>query len=211
MTTGTANRLRIEPQPQFAKILKVDDSYASPESQSATARINGRFDRLVVQSGTNAAPGVVLRLCILGAVSIGGAVLVVTENFLWTALGLALGACLPMYALLIARARRVRSIERQIPMMLEGLEHSARNGRGLAQCLEISAEETPAPLGEEMQRGVRRMRMGIGVEAAFEDLLERTGSSHIATFVSALAEQDRTGCDLVDHLERLKNRLSTCI
>jgi tight adherence protein B len=207
MTTGPANRLRIEPQPQFAKILKVDDSYAPPDSGTAAARINGRFDRLVVQSGTSAAPGVVLRFCVLGAITIGGAVFVVTENLLGTALGLAIGAFLPIYALLIARARRVRRVERQIPSLIEGLEHSARQGRGLAQCLEISAAETPAPLGEEMQRGVRRMRMGIGVEAAFEDLPERTGSTQIATLVSALAEHDRTGCDLIDHLERLKNRL----
>lgn len=209
MTTGPANRLRIEPQPQFAKILKVDDSYAPPDSTSAAARINGRFDRLVVQSGTSAAPGVVLRLCVLGAVTIGGAAFVVTENLLWTALGLAIGAFLPIYWLLIARARRVRKVERQIPELIEGLEHAARHGRGLAQSLEMSAAETPAPLGVEIQRAVRRMRMGIGVEAAFEDLPERTGSTQISTLVSALAEHDRSGCDLIDHLERLKSRLAT--
>ncbi len=35
MTTGTANRLRIEPRPEFAKILRVEESYATPEGDSA--------------------------------------------------------------------------------------------------------------------------------------------------------------------------------
>jgi tight adherence protein B len=211
MTTGPANRLRIEPQPQFAKILRVEEAYASPDSATAAARINGRFDRLVIQSGTSAAASVVLRLCILGGVALGGTVFVVTENLLWTAIGLALGAFLPVYVLLVARARRVRKLDRQIPVLIDGLEHAARNGRGLAQCLEIVATETPAPLGDEIGRGVRRMRMGIGIEAAFADVPERTGSPQIATVVSALAEHDRTGCDLVDQLERLRNRLGSAV
>jgi Flp pilus assembly protein TadB len=211
MTTGASNRLRIEPQPQFAKILRVEDAYETPGSGASAARINGRFDRLVVQSGTTATPGVVLRFCILGGVTVGGTVFVVTDNLLWTAIGLALGAFLPVYVLLVARARRRRKLDRQIPVLIEGLEHVARNGRGLSQCLEIAAAETPAPLSDEIGRGVRRMRMGIGIEAAFEDLPIRTGSTQIAILVAALAEHDRTGCDLIDLLERLKNRLAACV
>jgi tight adherence protein B len=211
MTTGASNRLRIEPQPQFAKILRVEDGFESSGSKTTAARINGRFDRLVVQSGTTASASVVLRFCILGAVTVGGSVFVVTENLLWTAVGLALGAFLPVYVLLVARARRRRKLDRQIPALIEGLEHAARNGRGLSQSLEIAAAETPAPLSDEIGRGVRRMRMGIGIEAAFEDLPLRTGSMQIALFVAALAEHDRTSCDLIDLLERLKNRLSPCL
>lgn len=211
MTTGTANRQQIEPQPQFAKILRVDDSYASPDSAKAVPGINGRFDRLVMQSGTNVAPGVILRFCILGAVTVGGSVFVVTDNLLWTAFGLAIGAFLPIYALLVARARRRRKLDRQIPLFVDGLEHAARNGRGLAQCLEVTATETPAPLCEEIERGVRRMRMGIGIEAAFEGVPQRTGSAQTAILVGALAEHDRTGCDLIDLLERLKNQLANCV
>ncbi len=58
MSSGTANRSRIEPRPEFAKIVRIDDSYARPDSVSTAAQINGRFDRLMIQSGTSTAPGV---------------------------------------------------------------------------------------------------------------------------------------------------------
>jgi tight adherence protein B len=208
MTSGTVNRLRIEPRPEFAKILRVEKSYATPEEGATAARINGHFDRLIVQSGTEAAPGVVLRLCILGGVACGGTLFVATENLLGTAVALAAGAFLPIAALLVARARRQRKMLRQLPALIDGLAQAARAGRGLGSALESAAADTPAPLADEIGMAVRRLRMGIGIEAAFEDLPERTGLASMQVFVAALAAHDQTGCDLVATLDRVAKRIA---
>ncbi len=208
MTTGTVNRLRIEPRPEFAKILRVKESYATEEGSTAAARINGRFDRLIVQSGTEAAPGVILRLCILGGVAGGGTVFVATQNLLGTAVALAAGAFLPIAALLVVRARRQRTMRRQLPALVDGLAQAARAGRGLASGLESAVADTPAPLADEIGMAVRRLRMGIGIEAAFEDLPERTGLASMQVFVAALAAHDQTGCDLVATLDRVAKRVA---
>jgi len=200
---GTVNRLRIEPRPEFAKIVHVAESYAAPDGYTFATRINGRFDRLIVQSGTHLAPGVVLRLCILGAIACGGSVFVAQENLLATAVAVAAGALLPIAALLIVRARRQQRMLRQMPAMIAALARAARAGRSLANGLELAAAETPSPLGDEIGRAVRRLGMGVGIEAAIEDLPERTGLACMDVFVSALAAHDRTGCDLVSLLDRL--------
>ncbi len=161
-----------------------------------------------MQSGTGAAPEVILRLCILAAVACGGSLFVVTANLLGTAVAVAGGALLPIASLLLVRARRQRKMRRQMPALIDGLAHAARAGRGLANVLELAAADTPAPLADEIGLAVRRLRMGVGIEAAFEDLPERTGLASMQVFVAALAAHDRTGCDLVASLDRVEKRIA---
>src|ERR1700722_2503077 len=202
MSTGTANRSRIEPRPEFAKIIRIDDSYAAPGSESSAAQINGRFDRLIIQSGTSTAPAVVLRLCLLAGIACGGTIFVATENLLATAAGLGVGVLLPITALAWMRMQRQRTLRRQLPVLIDGLLQAARRGRGLAVGLDAAIVDTPAPLADEIGLAVRRLRMGVDVEAAFADLPARTGVPAISALVTALAHHDRTGCDLVPLLER---------
>jgi Flp pilus assembly protein TadB len=208
MSFGTANRSRIEPRPEFAKIVRIDDSYAAPDSVSTAAQINGRFDRLIIQSGTSTAPGVVLRLCMLAGITCGGTIFVATENLLGTAAGLAVGALLPITALASMRMQRQRILRRQLSVLNDGLLEAARQGRGLAVGLESAAADIPAPLADEIGLALRRLRMGVDVAAAFADLPDRTGLPAMSVLVTALAHHDRTGCDLVPLLERTAKRIS---
>jgi tight adherence protein B len=208
MTTGTVNRSRIEPRPEFAKIVRIDESYTVPGSASAGALINGWFDSLIVQSGTAAAPAVILQLCILGAVACGGTVFVATNNLLATAVCVAIGALGPIATLAVTRWRRQRTIRRQLPVLIAGLTQAARQGRGLAAGLEAAAADRLAPLSDEIGMVLRRLRMGIDVEAAFEGLVQRTGVPALNVLVSALALHDRTGADLEPLLERAARRIA---
>lgn len=185
MSSGTANRSRIEPRPEFAKIVRIDDSYAAPDSVSTAAQINGRFDRLIIQSGTSTAPGVVLRLCLLAGITCGGTIFVATENLLGTAAGLAIGAILPITALAWMRMQRQRTLQRQLPVLIDGLLQATRQGRGLAVGLETASADTPAPLADEIGLAVRRLRMGVDVETAFADVAERTGLPAMSVLVTA--------------------------
>jgi tight adherence protein B len=208
MSSGTANRSRIEPRPEYAKIVRIDDSYAAPGSVSTAAQINGRFDRLILQSGTSTAPGVVLRLCLLAGITCGGTIFVATENLLGTAAGLAIGALLPITALAWMRMERQRTLRRQLPVLIDGLLQAARRGRGLAVGLDAAAADTPTPLADEIGLALRRLRMGVDVETAFADLPERTGLPAMSVLVTAFALHDRTGCDLVPLLERTAKRIA---
>jgi Flp pilus assembly protein TadB len=134
-------------------------------------------------------------------------VFVATENLLWTAVALALGMLIPLAALFVARARRQRKMEGQVSAFIAGLAGAAREGRGLAHGLELTAADTLAPLGDAIGPAVQRMRMGIGVEAAIEDLPARTGLASMQALVTALTAHDRTGCDLVALLDRLATRI----
>jgi tight adherence protein B len=204
---STIQRPPIEPRPEFANILKLEETYATGERDSAADRINRRFDRMMRQSGVSTAPGVVLRLCILGAITLSGTAFLLWENFLLTAVAAEVGALLPIGALMLLRARRQSKLRNQMPSMLDAFARVARGGYSWPRCLEIVAADTPAPLGVEIRQAVRRWEMGLGVDGALGELPERTSLPSMGMFVATLNIHDRVGGDLETALDNLAKRI----
>jgi tight adherence protein B len=207
MAANAAQYAPITPQPGFADILRESVAYGTNEGDSTGEKINGWFDRLMVQSGMNVAPAVLLLLCIASAVAVGGLAFVVQENLFSTALAALIGGGLPVALALVARRRRQKTILRQMPNMIGELARAARAGRSLPQCLHMVAEDTPAPLGEELRLCDQRLQMGISLPEAIEPLPERTGVMTLKVLVTALAVHHQTGGNLVEVLERLQRTI----
>ncbi|MBX3441686.1 MAG: type II secretion system F family protein [Planctomyces sp.] len=193
----------VETRPEFAGILKPQETYAVAEREDLGNRINGWFDRLMVQSGFGLSAASVLMLCAVCGVLAGGLAFVIQESLLTTGLAAGLGAIGPVIAMLIARTRRQSQMMRQMPPMLEELARAARTGRSLERCLQQVSEDTPAPLGAELQLCTRRLALGMPVDAAFSEFSDRTGLVSSRVFVTALTVHRQTGGDLVRVLERL--------
>lgn len=204
MSTQSLPYPRIQPRPEFAGILKVDESFATqPDSDAASERINGWFDRLMLQSGLNASPAVLLMLCVVSAVAFGGTAFVVREHLLLTGVFGLLGGFVPVGVTVVLRARRQSKILKQMPEMVGEMARAARTGRSLEQCVAIVAGDTTGPLGDELKLCHRRMQMGLGIAAAFAGLPERTGVVSLSVFTMALTVHQQMGGDLVAVLDRL--------
>lgn len=204
MATDAVSFRPIRPRPEFAGILKTDETFArSGDSDSAGEQINGWFDRLMLQSGLETSPRALLMLCLLCAVALGGAVFVLRENILLAALAALPGAWIPVGTAVLARARRQSQILRQMPDMVGELARAARTGRSLEQCVDIVAADTPAPLGDELKRCRQKLQLGLSVAEAFAELPERTGVVSVNIFTMALSVHEQTGGDLVTVLDRL--------
>jgi tight adherence protein B len=197
----------IKPQPGFAKILRTEENYARPDGQGLGQSINGWFDQLMVQSGLEITPGVLLMLCFLSSLTLGGAIYVWQESFLSTAFAALMGAFLPLGTTMLARVRRQKEILNQMPAMVGELSRAARTGRSLEQCLQLVADDTPAPLGTELKRCAHRMQLGVGLPAALEELPQRTGVVSLNVLVTALVVHHQTGGNLVSVLERLQQTI----
>lgn len=198
-------------RPEFAAILRDQQEYAVAGRESLGNRLNGWFDRLIVQSGAELSPAMLLALCVCAALAIGGLVFVVQENLLTTAIGALLGGAAPLVAAVIVRNRRQTEMLRQLPAMLDELARAARTGRSLEKCLALVADDTQQPLGDELRRCTRRIDLGMSINDALGELPERTGLPSTNIFVSALAVHRETGGDLVKVLERLAHTLRTRI
>ena len=195
--------LQILTQRGFSRILKEEVRFAAGDGDSAADRVNGWFDRLMLQSGIQTTPRVWLLLCALAGFAFAGFGYLLTERVSATALGFIAGLTVPLLAATIMRSRRQQKILEQLPAMAEELARTARTGRNLEGALQVVAADTPAPLGDELRLVVRRSDMGIDLRTAARDLPERTGVAVLTMLVSAISLHQETGGDLIRLLERL--------
>jgi tight adherence protein B len=203
MATELPVMSKIERLPAFAGILREDETFSTPEDVGLTADINSSFDRLVLQSGVEMSASLLTLLCLSCGLVTGGALFVVTDNFLAGAIAFGMGAVLPIVFTAIIRSQRQKQIMEQMPPMVDELARAAKTGRSLEQCLELVAHDTPAPLGSELRLCVRKLAMGLGVPQALSELPVRTGIVSMNVFTMALTVHQQTGGDLVTVMDRL--------
>jgi tight adherence protein B len=193
----------IESRPEFAGILKPQETYSVPDADDVGNRINGWFDQLMIQCGFGISPAVALASCVCSGVLLGGLAYVIQENLLTTAFAAAIGTVLPILVMIVARHRRQSKMLSQMPPMLDELARAGKTGRSLEHCLQQVAEDTASPLGSELQMCTRRLALGVPLEAALAEFPDRTGLVSARVLATALTVHRQTGGDLVKVLERL--------
>lgn len=201
-------RMPIESMPGFSGILREQQSFGQgDEDESVGNSINSGFDKLMVQSGIEMAPGVLLFFCLFVGLLASGFVFVLQENLLTAGFVGAVGAAIPIIATMVVRTRRQQKMMEQLPSMIDELARSAKTGRSIQQCWEIVANDTAAPMGDELKLCSKRMRMGQDLPEAVHDLPYRTGIVTLNILVTALSVHHQTGGDLVSVLERLSQTI----
>jgi tight adherence protein B len=112
----------------------------------------------------------------------------------------AVGWLAPRWWVTRQRAQRLKAIDGQMAGALTTLAKSLRAGTGLLQALAYTAEQTPAPLGPELETTLRALRLGEEAEEAFARLAERVGSADLDIAVTAIIIQRSVGGNLSEIL-----------
>ena len=193
----------ITPRPEFVGILREQETYATGESEDMGNRINSWFDLLMIQSGIGLSPSMVLALSLCSGVALGGLVFVIQENPITAAIAAFFGFIAPIVIAVIMRSRRQTVMMNQMPPMIDELSRAAKTGRSLEACLQVVANDTPAPLGAELRRCTDRIAFGLPLSQALEELPTRTGLVSTSVLATALGVHRETGGDLVHVLQRL--------
>lgn len=98
------------------------------------------------------------------------------------------------------RQKRLDAIDAQVADALTTLAKSLRAGTGLIMALSYTAEETPAPLGPELEMTLRELRLGAEPETAFSELSKRLGSADLDIAITAIIIQRTVGGNLSEIL-----------
>jgi tight adherence protein B len=167
----------------------------------------GEFDqwylRVVQESGSGWSPGVSTLFLLLGAILVGGVVFLATNNLVGGVLGGSLGVFAALGVLTIARARRMRLLQEQLPPALEMLSRAVRAGESLDQAIALVGEKSPEPLAAEFRRVAKQLGMGLSMTAAMRALVYRLRLMDVRIFTTTLAVHRRSGGNLAATLERL--------
>ena len=146
-----------------------------PLSREARARMELELE----QAGQPLRVNEYLAIRVGGALLLGIAALVVLSVLgapTWLRLIVPLGAMTPGWMfprMLVSRARqrRQREFEKQLPDALTAIAKSLRAGTGLLQALAYAGDETPTPLGPELQSALRDLQLRRGPRHCVHDAL----------------------------------------
>ena len=190
---------------QDAGILKQRVMSQSP----ALARLLRRLprmqalDHIMLQSGMNMSVGRFLALT-LAAPSLAGMVLTML-NAPWYAVLLMAGAAstLPLLYVLRKRARRLATLEAQLPEAADLISRALRAGHSLPSALDMAGHELPAPIGTELGLVFGEINYGIPLHDALAGLTDRVPIEDLRYLVVAVLIQRESGGNLAEILDNV--------
>ncbi|MEY2724165.1 MAG: hypothetical protein RLZZ458_32 [Planctomycetota bacterium] len=115
----------------------------------------------------------------------------------------AVGFGLPWLWLLLRRFKRMKEFEKQLPDAMELLARALRSGHSLASGLNVVATEMPAPISVEFKAVFEEQNLGLPIEQALRNMLNRVPNMDLQFFVTAVSIQRQAGGDLAEILAKI--------
>lgn len=149
-----------------------------------------------------------VRLALLMAAASGGITLLLIaaqrmDPLSAVAFGGGLGCVVPLIALKVAAARRIRRFNAQLPDALDMVVRSLRAGHPTTAALKLVAEQMPDPIGSEFGLVVDEMTYGMDLREALESMSRRLPSHDLHFMISAIRLQSTSGGNLTEVLGSL--------
>jgi tight adherence protein B len=118
-------------------------------------------------------------------------------------LGGAAALMAPAFLLRLTRKRYRRRFLNAFPDALDLIVRAVRAGLPAPEAIELATRETQPPVGNEFQRMLDEMRIGIDMEEALQSAAERIQVSDFRFFVVNLLLQRQTGGGIAESLANL--------
>lgn len=137
---------------------------------------------------------------------------------LWIAASAGLGGPLAVFAVLIMlllgwrapmvivqrRAReRLERIDRELPELVDLLVVTVESGLGFSSSMQLAAERLDGPLGDEMRLAMREQTMGLPTDQVLENMLERSDTPSMRSFVRSVRQGESLGVSIGQILRNL--------
>lgn len=116
--------------------------------------------------------------------------------------GLAAAASIPagwMLPLTIVRRRarlRNKKVDRDVPELIDLLVVTVEAGQGLAGAVRIAGERLHGPLGDEVRLAVQEQAMGLSTHDALTNMVERSDTPALRSFVRAVVQGESLGVSI---------------
>jgi tight adherence protein B len=111
----------------------------------------------------------------------------------------------PILVLRSAQGRFRRKFLDQFPDAIDIIVRAVRAGLPVLEAMVIAAREIPGPVGDEFQRALDEMRIGVAMEEALQRMAERIRVPDFRFYAVSVALQRRTGGSLANTLTHLSS------
>ncbi len=106
-----------------------------------------------------------------------------------------------------AKGKRIAMFDRQLSDALTIIGNSVRAGFTFQQAMESISREMPDPISKEFSRTLREIRLGVSMETALGNMVDRLGNSDLELIVSAILIQRQVGGNLAEILDTISQTI----
>lgn len=118
-------------------------------------------------------------------------------------IGVVVGSFLPDMYVKNLQAKRLVKFNDQLGDMLNLMVNGLRAGYSTMQAMESVSKELPSPISDEFRRVVQEMQLGVPMERALENLLNRIPSDDLDLIITAMNVQREVGGNLAEILDTI--------
>lgn len=166
-------------------------------------RLDLAFYRLVEESGLPMDHLTAMGILVGGGIVGLAAGILLFDNLLLSALGLALGCVLPLIVIGIVRMVRIRSMRKALPDALQVVADSVRSGQTLEEAFELTARDIKGPLAAEFSWGRSQLQLGHAPLSIMARMVRRIPLQEFRVFATAVVVHRRAGGNLSLLTERM--------
>ncbi len=135
----------------------------------------------------------------------GVALYFLTGSLLLALAAMGMGVVFPVIYVAHKRNQRLNILSEQLPDALELMARVMRAGQTVPQALNAVADEFKDPIGTEFGFCYEQQNLGLSLEIAMANLVERTGLMEIKILVMAMLIQRQAGGNLAELLDKLSS------
>ena len=174
--------------------------------------------RLALAAGAwGTTPAMLLGYRVLATLLFGGLALWTAASSGWSGLvavvfagyGAAFGWLGPVLFLRARARRRLEGIELELPELIDLLVVSLEAGVGFNAALQRSSERMTGALGDEIRLTLREHTLGLGMDGALANLLDRCDVPAVRAFVRSVLQSEALGVSIGQVMRDLSHDMRT--
>jgi tight adherence protein B len=152
--------------------------------------------------------GEYIAIILISAFFVGFVLWFIGGKFLIVGLiGAFIGSLFPGMYVGSQQKKRLIKFDRQLPDMLNLMVNGLRAGFSTMQAMEAVSKELPAPISDEFRRVVQEIQLGLPMEKALDNLLQRIPSDDLDLSITAINVQREVGGNLAEIMETITHTI----
>lgn len=167
-----------------------------------------KVEKKLNSAGLPLKPEEFLMIKMLTSLLLGGITFFITGQLFISVPMVVIGWVLPSTFLTFKIKKRLEKCNGQLPQTLDTMATAMRSGFSFLQAMQVIAKEVHDPIGPEFGRAIREINLGIPMEEAFRNLLNRLPNKDLEMVITAILIQRSTGGNLAQILETIKETIT---
>jgi tight adherence protein C len=141
---------------------------------------------------------------VISAVSVSATVLWIVSSaqmagitaIMLVAISIAIGWLGPMIIVRRRARRRLEQIDLELPELVDLLVVTVEAGLGLASSMQLAAERSMGPLGDELRLALQEQAMGLQTDQVLANILTRSDTPALRSFVRSVRQGEALGVSI---------------